>query len=161
MTTGIGVPRSASDADAPAVHRMFGQCGPTRRHGSFHGHVSEIPAGYLREALRADACVHDALVVPCAAGPELVALASARRLPGAAEPAVEVGLLVEDAAQGHGLGTLLLRGLAARARCRGVVVLTCDVLAEHEHLVGILRRTLGPVTTFREGVTVRARVRLP
>ena len=161
MTTVMNglVVRPATVGDALEVHRMFGRCSTDTRYGRFHGHVSAIPAGYLCEALTAAPCLHDALVLQRTAGPELVALGSARRVDGE-NAAVEIGLLVEDAAQGRGLGTLLLVTLAARARDRGVSVVTCDVLAAGEHLVGVLRRLLGPVETVREGCTVRARVRL-
>jgi GNAT superfamily N-acetyltransferase len=163
MTTGISTlpaVRVASPSDAGEVRRMFDRCTPTTRYGRFHGHVSEVPAGYLREALAGHPCRHDALVVPRCDGAALVALASARRVDGPGEPAVDVGLLVEDAEQGRGLGTLLLVTLADRARSRGIAVLACDVLATHQRLIGVLRRTLGPVETAREGGTVHAEVRL-
>jgi GNAT superfamily N-acetyltransferase len=156
---GLGV-RCATLADALEVHRLFGRCSAATRYGRFHGHLREAPAGYLREALTAAPCRHDALVVQRCGGAELVALASARRVDGPGEPAVDVGVLVEDAEQGRGLGTLLLATLARRAGERGIAVLTCDVLATHQRLVAVLRRTLGPVATSRDGGTVHARVRL-
>jgi GNAT superfamily N-acetyltransferase len=160
MTTGIPaglVLRQASLPDALELHRLFGRCSADTRYARFHGNVAALPAGYLREALTAAPCRHDALVLQRAAGAELVALGSARRVAAAT---VDVGLLVEDDEQSRGLGTLLLRTLADRARHRGIAVLTCDVLATHEGLVRVLRRTLGPVQTVREGGTVHARVRL-
>jgi GNAT superfamily N-acetyltransferase len=163
MTTGIPVGlrlRCATLADALEVHRLFGRCSPATRYGRFHGHLREVPPGYLCEALTAGPCRHDALVVQRCGGAELVALASARRVDGPGEPAVDVGVLVEDAEQGRGLGTLLLATLARRAGERGIAVLTCDVLATHQRLVAVLRRTLGPVATSRDGGTVHARVRL-
>jgi GNAT superfamily N-acetyltransferase len=173
MTTGIartvGVPgaagaaalglrlREARPADGEALAAMFRRCTPETRAARFHGMLHALPARYLAEALTAEAEVHDALVLEDRSG-GLVALASACRAGGG--PAVEVGLLVEDAWQGRALGPLLLTSLAVRARARGVRVLRCDVLADRQHLVEVVRRTLGPVAVRREGVEVHVEVRL-
>jgi acetyltransferase len=150
--------REAAPADAAALAAMFARCGRESRYGRFHGLLHELPPAYLAEALAADAALHDALLL--ARGSTTVALASARRVDDSGEPAVEVGLLVEDAWQGRRLGTLLLTSLAVRARRRGVVLLRCDVLAARQRLVEVVRRTLGPVAVRREGITVHVEVRL-
>src|SRR4051794_17832931 len=154
--------RGARREDAPALRRMFDRCTPESRYRRFHGLLHALPEAYLQEALDEDPCRHDALVLeqPAPTGAELAALASARRLAEPGEPAVEVGLLVEDAWQGRGWGTCLLTLLAARARARGVVVLRGDLLAASERPLAVLRRTLGPVAVRREGFVVHAAVRL-
>jgi GNAT superfamily N-acetyltransferase len=161
MTTGIVTRerlRPALPCDAPALHAMFARCSADTTYGRFHGRLRALPDRYLTEALAGDPALHDALVVET---PEdLVALASARRLDEPGEPAVEIGLLVEDAAQGRGLGTGLLLALAGRARSRGVAVLRCDVLAGNRRLVDTLRRALGPVAARSDGLIVHASVRL-
>lgn len=173
MTTGIvgtaGLPgaagaaalglllREARPSDAGALAAMFGRCSTETRVARFHGLLHALPAAYLAEALTAGAAVHDALVLEGPGG-ELVALASARRLDG--EPAVEVGLLVEDAWQHRALGPLLLTSLAVRARGRGALVLRCDVLASRQHVVQLVRRTLGPVAVRRDGSEVHVEVQL-
>jgi GNAT superfamily N-acetyltransferase len=134
---------------------MFDRCGPETRYGRFHGLLHALPERYLAEALAAEPAWHDALVVEVPG--ELVALGSARAV---GERAVEVGLLVEDAAQGRGLGTRLLLALAARARSRGVAELRCDVLHRNRPLLGTLRATLGPTTVRSEGLVLHASVRL-
>jgi GNAT superfamily N-acetyltransferase len=150
--------RQAVPDDAPALHAMFARCSAGTTYARFHGRLHALPDRYLAEALAGDPALHDALVVE--RGGELVALASARRLDEPGEPAVEIGLLVEDAAQGLGLGTGLLLTLAGRARSRGVAVLRCDVLAGNRRLVDTLRRTLGPVAARSDGLVVHAWVRL-
>ena len=65
-----------------------------------------------------------------------VALASCRLVD---EGAAELGLLVEDAWQRRGLGSLLLGGLAAHARAAGLRVLRAQLLAEHAWIAGLLR----------------------
>lgn len=149
--------RDARPSDAGPLATMFGRCSPETRAGRFHGMRHTLPSGYLAEALTAGAGLHDALVLEDTAG-ELVALASGRLVDG--EPAVEIGLLVEDAWQRRALGPLLLTSLAVRARGRGVLVLRCDVLASRQHLVDLVRRTLGPVMVRREGFEVHVEVRL-
>jgi GNAT superfamily N-acetyltransferase len=149
--------REARPSDDGPLAAMFGRCSTETRVARFHGLLHALPAAYLAEALTADAALHDALVLEDRAG-ELVALASARLVGG--DPAVEVGLLVEDAWQGRALGPLLLTSLAVRARARGVLVLRCDVLAARQHLVEVVRRTLGPVAVRREGFEVHVEVRL-
>jgi GNAT superfamily N-acetyltransferase len=160
MTTGIAVAqvlRPAAPGDAAAVHRMFERCSAETRCGRFHGLLHALPEGYLAEALTADAALHDALVAECAEAGELVALGSARAV---GDRAVEIGLLVEDAAQRRGVGTRLLLALAARARSRGVTDLHCDVLHRNRALLGTLRRTLGPTAIRSDGPVLHASVRL-
>lgn len=76
-----------------------------------------------------------------ASGPEaragtIVALASCR-LTG--EGAAELGVLVEDAWQRHGLGARLLGDLVAHARSIGLRVLEAQLLAEQSWTAGLLR----------------------
>jgi GNAT superfamily N-acetyltransferase len=161
MTTGIVTAerlRLARPEDAPALHRMFARCSADTRYARFHGPVRALPARYLAEALAGDPDLHDALVVETTE--DLVALGSARQLDGPGRPAVDIGLLVEDAAQDRGLGTRLLLTLAARARSRGAAFLHCDVLAHNRRLIDTVRRTLGPVATRSDGPVLHASVRL-
>ncbi|MGE0042209.1 MAG: N-acetyltransferase family protein [Vicinamibacterales bacterium] len=53
----------------------------------------------------------------------------------------EVALLVEDACQGQGLGTELMRRLIAVAREQGLTRLDGDIIAENEGMVAVARRT--------------------
>ncbi len=67
---------------------------------------------------------------------ELVAVASSHQL---AEGEAEVGLLVDDAHQHRGIGTLLLEDLVARARARGLAGITALVLGANDQMVEVLR----------------------
>jgi GNAT superfamily N-acetyltransferase len=55
------------------------------------------------------------------------------------EGAAELGLLVEDAWQRHGLGTRLLGDLVDQASRSGLRVLQAQVLAEQAWITGLLR----------------------
>jgi ribosomal protein S18 acetylase RimI-like enzyme len=52
----------------------------------------------------------------------------------------DIGLVIADNWQGHGLGTMLLDLLASRADARGVVALILDVLPENTRMLGIIDR---------------------
>ena len=133
---------------------MFGRCSLQTRYRRFHVPVRVIPARYLAEALagRPD---HYALVASAPSG-EVVALASAcTTAPGT----VEVGILVEDASQGRGLGRELLRRLVEHARRRGVRVLTAVILREQPWILRLLR-VYGDCETTSEREATFATLRL-
>jgi GNAT superfamily N-acetyltransferase len=56
--------------------------------------------------------------------------------PGAA--AAEIGIVVADAWQGRGVGSGLVRALAARARARGVTTLAMEVMAENRRVLAMI-----------------------
>ena len=75
--------------------------------------------------------------------------------------AAEVALVVEDAWQGHGLGTLLLHAIMRAGEACGVRRFRVDVLAENRRMLRLLSRETEIVSrTTSHGVTealVRAR----
>jgi GNAT superfamily N-acetyltransferase len=138
--------RRAATADREALTRMFERCTPDTRYRRFHGPVKVIPERYLAEALSGSP-FHYALVVcpescldagrgrePDADG--IVALASCRTVD---EGAAELGVLIEDAWQRRGLGTRLVRDLAAHAADAGLRVLEAQLLTEQAWITGLLR----------------------
>jgi GNAT superfamily N-acetyltransferase len=144
--------RRAEAADREALARMFDRCTPQTRYRRFHGPIKAIPGRYLADAL-SGSTFHYALVAclepaPASAadlapfaGPdvragEIIALASCRMVD---EGAAELGLLVEDAWQRHGLGTRLLGDLVGQASRAGLRVLQAQVLAEQAWITGLLR----------------------
>jgi GNAT superfamily N-acetyltransferase len=151
--------RAGAPADADDLQRMFRRCGPDTRYGRFWTVLNALPAPYLDQALGADPSVHDAVVAQAPSG-ELVGLGSAVRVATADGPAIDVGLLVEDAWQRRGVGIRLLLTLSARARARGVRRLRCDVLSERAALLGVLRRHFGPLTLHPDGPSIGVEVAL-
>jgi GNAT superfamily N-acetyltransferase len=143
--------RRAVPADRAALTRMFERCTQETRYRRFHGQVKAIPERYLAEALSGGP-FHYALVGctasvtdaderpgpdPGAPADEIVALASCR-LTG--EGAAELGLLIEDAWQRHGLGTRLLSDLVAHASRIGLRVLEAQLTADQSWVTSRLRR---------------------
>ncbi|TMD02564.1 MAG: GNAT family N-acetyltransferase, partial [Chloroflexi bacterium] len=68
-------------------------------------------------------------------------LGVARFIRDRADPsAADTAVTVVDAAQGHGLGGVLLAHLAERAREEGVEHLHADVLEDNRRMLAMLRR---------------------
>jgi len=151
--------RAGAPPDAEDLQRMWRRCGPDTRYARFWTVLTAIPAGYLEQALDGDPWRHDAVVAEAGPG-ELVGFGTAALVPSAGGPAIDVGLLVEDAWQRRGVGTHLLLTLAARARARGVRRLRCDVLSERAALLGVLRRHFGTLTLRPDGLSIAAEVEL-
>jgi GNAT superfamily N-acetyltransferase len=148
--------RQAATADREALMRMFVRCTPDTRYRRFHGPVKAIPERYLAEALSGSP-FHYALVAcpvpvsglemdsePCLDSGQqwepgadgIVALASCRMVD---EGAAELGVLIEDAWQRRGLGTRLIRELAAHAANAGLRLMGAQLLAEQAWITGLLR----------------------
>jgi GNAT superfamily N-acetyltransferase len=71
----------------------------------------------------------------------------------------EVGILVEDGAQGDGCGSALLRRMARHARAVGVEELVGSCLAASRHTRRMARR-LGRLTSECDGPTCELRLAL-
>lgn len=137
--------RQAVPADREALARMFERCTASTRYRRFHGPVKAIPERYLAEALSGSP-FHCALVAFLEAASAvqaaealsggIVALASCRLVE---EGAAELGILVEDAWQRHGLGTRLVNELVAHAHASGLSVLEAQILAEQAWITSLLR----------------------
>jgi GNAT superfamily N-acetyltransferase len=148
VSPGLVSLRRAVPADREALTLMYRRCSPATGYLRFHGPLKTIPEPYLTEALSGSG-LHYSLVA-CAGADEagadeagadeagtVVALASCRAV---AEGMAELGVLVEDAWQRHGIGLRLLRDLVARARADGFRVLVAQVLAEQRWIADVLRR---------------------
>lgn len=154
--------RLLTPADAPLLREGFAQLSPHSRFTRFLRDKAALSEAELRYLTEVDGESHFALgaVVRGADGREqglgvarFVCLADAS---GAAEAAVTV----VDAAQGQGLGRLLLTRLARAARERGVERFSCWVMpgnAPMEHLLS----TLGPCEREDEGDALLYSIPLP
>ena len=74
--------------------------------------------------------------------------------------ATEIGVVVADAWQGRGLGSGLVRALAARARARGATTLVMEVMAENRRMLAMIAGRWPDARHDRSGayVTVHARL---
>jgi GNAT superfamily N-acetyltransferase len=89
----------------------------------------------------------DRLALVAEQNQDLVAVARYDRPSGSDE--AEVAFVVDDAFQGRGLGTILLRHLAAAARPRGIRWLAADTLSENYPMLNVFRDAGFPRTFTR------------
>jgi GNAT superfamily N-acetyltransferase len=161
LFAGFVTVRQATEGDRTALGQMFARCSRDTRYRRFHGYVKALPGRYLTEALSGSPA-HFALVASVAADPRadpadgaVVALASCR---AADHGGAEIGVLVEDAWQRHGIGGALLREIVRHAYRTGISLLTAQILAEQSWIVPLLAEFGDCESAITEGiidVTVR------
>jgi GNAT superfamily N-acetyltransferase len=72
----------------------------------------------------------------------------------------ELGVLVEDAWQRHGIGRLLVEHLIAAAPGRYITELTASVLSQNGRVADLLRQVPGEFSVTPDGTILNVRVRL-
>ena len=72
----------------------------------------------------------------------------------------EVAFAVIDAYQGQGIGSMLLRHLAAMAQAAGVKELIAEVLPENAPMLKVFERSGFPMTVTRAGGLMHITLRL-
>jgi len=93
-------------------------------------------------------CCSDALVALYRG--RVVGIASYDRL--ADDPsAADVAIVIDDAWQHHGVGTVLMRALGEAAATKGVVRFTATMLADNRAVVDFVRRTAPKATMHFAG----------
>ena len=150
--------RAPGPGDAAALTAMFERCSVESRYARFLSPVPRFPPGHLADVVHAAPGRWSRIVVDADTGGarRVVALASVFRT-GAHTG--ELGLLVEDAEQGRGLGTELLAMLATRVREAGIDTLVATTLVQSPHVRRMLAR-YGDVDVSCTGPTCDLRVEL-
>jgi acyl-CoA synthetase (NDP forming)/GNAT superfamily N-acetyltransferase len=119
-------PIEPSDADGiVALHARFSA---RTRYLRYFSPYPRIPERDLHRFVNVDHHDREALVV--SAGGRLLAVGRYERL-GPHAPDAEVALVVEDAHQGRGIGSVLLEHLASAAREEGITRFVAEVLPEN------------------------------
>ncbi|MCF2528217.1 GNAT family N-acetyltransferase [Yinghuangia soli] len=134
--------------DGEQVQLMHDRCSAESRRLRYFTSIPRLPRAALER-----------LLVP-RAGVTLVAvrpdggIAAVGSLLHTSEPGSgELALLVEDAWQGRGLGTAMLRRLGSLAQARGLAELRAHVLPGNRKMLGVFERAgLAGQRTFEEGV---------
>ena len=128
--------RQACCADHAALRDFLRGLSPRARYLRFFtGGVSTSPATLRMLAgggdhIDAVVAVEDGVVIGHA-------MASDAAGPGGSRM-TEIGVVVTDACQGRGVGSALIRTLAARAQARGIATVTMDVLAENRQVLAMI-----------------------
>ena len=151
--------RQACYADHAALRDFLGGLSPRARYLRFFtGAVSTSPA-MLRmlagggDHLDAVVAVEDGVIIGHA-------MASDTTGPGGGR-VTEIGVVVTDARQGRGVGSALIRTLAARAQARGITGITMEVLAENRKMLEIIAHYWPAARHQQSGPYVTVQARLP
>ena len=126
--------------DEPRLVELFHRLSPRTVYQRFFRAYDRLPDHWYHRFAHVDYRTRLALVAERqeAGGPLLHAVA--RYEPGEADGTTEIAILVEDAWQHRGLGTLLLDALLAAAEARGLRRFTADVLADNRPMLRVLTR---------------------
>ena len=137
--------REKTSADS-GYRRFFGPRGP-------------FSAGELRHLTEVDHRDHEAIVAidPTTGG--LVGVARYVR-DGERPGSAEIAVIVTDAWQGQGVGSVLLSRLAERARAEGVTRFTGLMLIENRRMARLFAQLGEPRVVARDGATVELAVEL-
>ncbi len=162
--------QSASPADLPALGDFFAGLSVQTRYLRFFGPVTPTP-DLLRLLSGRDAGVHALVAV---AGGVIVghAMASDRPDPEGwpgtsgrpgSGPAwtADIGVVVADAWQGRGVGSALMRALAAQAAARGVTSLAMDVLHANRQVLAMVLGHWPDAVIDHSRDSLSIRIRLP
>jgi GNAT superfamily N-acetyltransferase len=141
--------RAVRPDDDGRVLGLYGRLSPDSMYLRF---FSPLPPERARQVEHLTQVDHEAHVVIVAeVGDELMAMARYDRL--GSDRAAEVAFVVDDAEQGHGLGTLLLEHLAAIGRSHGIERFVATTLAQNWKMLAVFQDAGYEVTShFVEGV---------
>jgi RimJ/RimL family protein N-acetyltransferase len=129
--------RPIAPEDAAALVRFHQHLSPASvRLRYFYPHL-ELEAAEVAHLTEVDGRDRCALVVERSG--ELVAVGRYDRLDDPTQ--AEIAFVVADAFQHHGLATMLLHRLAARARKAGICHLVAEVLVENEQMLSVFHAT--------------------
>jgi len=150
--------RQAGPEDLPALSDFFAGLSGHTRYLRFFGPVR--PGAALLNSLAGLADNIDALVA--ARGGIIVghAMAVDRVEPRGAR-VTDIGLVVDDAWQGRGVGSALMRALVTGARARGVITLEMDVLDTNRQVLAMITGHWPAARVDRTSDGLAIRVRLP
>ncbi|MFL5846029.1 MAG: GNAT family N-acetyltransferase [Solirubrobacteraceae bacterium] len=148
--------RPIGPEDRERLAASFERLSPQSRYLRFFSPVSHLSSGQLHYLTDIDHHDHEALVAVDDATAEIVGVARfVRTADGVAEPAV----VVVDAWQGRGIGSLLLARLADRAREEGIRCFAAVVLAHNDAALAALRQ-LGETRALTQGANVELQIDL-
>jgi acyl-CoA synthetase (NDP forming) len=145
--------RAVAAGDADALFALNRRTSDDSMYLRFFALNRRVADDYVTRLVRAPTADHHALVAVF--GDQVVAVAGYERLNASQ---AEVALLVEDAHQGEGLGTLLLEYLAAQAIACGITEFIGEVLAQNRQMARVFTDSGLPSSYTLEGGTLHVRL---
>ena len=134
MTTSLVSIRYGEPQDVAAVTALHARCSDEAIYRRFHAPLPRLHGRLARQLLNPDGGFS---LLAEQAG-RVVGMACAGQL---SSVDLEVGLLVEDASRGRGIGSRLLREVAADAAARGCRTLHCLTQPDNDAVLATIRRT--------------------
>src|SRR6266511_3593370 len=129
--------RPAGPSDAPGMERLLRGLSEESRYLRFFSSAVDLPR-MVAWATQVDHQRRDGLVATTGTEGRILAHAGWER-EGQRSERAEVALVIDDAFQGRGLGTLLLGQLAESARAQGVELFTAEVLPGNYQMLQVFR----------------------
>ena len=135
--------RAIRSDDKQALVHLFERLSPQTVYFRFHGVKKSLSRDELVYLTELDFHRQAALVAVLKVDGEdqIVGVGRYASAPRAPQHRAEVALTVEDAHQGRGIGSLLLKHLMGVAHDAGVSELDAHVLAENNHMLQLFERT--------------------
>jgi GNAT superfamily N-acetyltransferase len=145
--------------DKPHLLEAFDRLGKGSRYRRFLAHKKELSVDELASLTEVDHHDHEALAALDPETGEGLGVARYVRLPDRPNVA-EAAVTVVDDWQGRGVGGLLLRRLAERAREEGIREFDASLLTDNRAMLTLFRR-LGALRVVRAGPVQEIQVALP
>ncbi len=127
--------RPACAADRPALRAFFAGLSTTTRYRRFFAAIT--PSAGMLAVLAGGGSQVDCVVAVRRRVIVGHAMAADQLSPEGA-PIADIGVVVADDWQGHGLGSALVRALIHRAQARGVTALAMDVLPSNHQVLAMI-----------------------
>ena len=151
--------RALQPHDRDALIEAWGRTGDQSRYRRFFTPKGSLSEGEIKFFVEVNFTTHVALVAELDDGAERVIPAAGRYVASAPRTA-EVAFMVDDAHQGLGIGSLLMRHLVVCARAAGLETLVAEVLPDNRAMLKVFERAGLAVQTRREAGVLHLDMRL-
>lgn len=144
--------------DVDALAAGFEQLSARSRYQRFFTGMASLSTSRLAYLTQIDHHDHEALVAVTPDDEQIIGVVRFIRS-RIRQDSAEIAVTVADRWQRRGVGRLLLRRLADRARQEGITQFTAEILSQNQAMLALIR-TLGHVTVEMDGSTTAATIDL-